>query len=99
MVKYFNINVSVACKNVGFSKSTYYYKPKLKDDTEVIDVLNNLVDKYPRNGFFLLYHRIRKLGYEWNHNRPHSILNKLSPIEYLEQYNFNANYSGLSCPN
>ncbi len=34
-----------------------------------------------------------------NNNRPHTVLNKLSPIEYLEQYNLNANYSYLSCLN
>jgi putative transposase len=36
---------------------------------------------------------------DYNHNRLHTVLNKLSPIEYLEQYNLVANYSDLSCPN
>ena len=27
----------------------------------------------PRNGFFLIYHRIRKLGYKWNHKRVYRV--------------------------
>jgi hypothetical protein len=32
-------------------------------------------------------------GAEWSNHRPHSILGKLSPIEYLDKYNQEKNYS------
>jgi len=32
------------------SRTAYYYKPKLSDDSEIIDVLNKLTDKHNRWG-------------------------------------------------
>lgn len=55
------------------SKSTYYYVKKPKDDSKVIEALNSLVDKYPRKGFWLLFNRLRKLGYTWNHKRVYRV--------------------------
>ena len=52
-----------------------------------------------RREFFNVYvfyslDEVRAMAKEWiedyNKNRPHSILNKLSPIEYLHQYNYTA---------
>jgi len=51
------------------SRTAYYYKPKLSDDSEIIDVLNELTDKHNRWGFPKCFKRIRKLGYSWNHKR------------------------------
>ncbi len=35
----------------------------------------------------------RKWVNDYNHHRPHSVLGKLSPIEYLNEYNSKRNYS------
>ena len=43
------------------SRTAYYYKPKLSDDSEIIDVLNELTDKHNRWGFPKCFKRIRKL--------------------------------------
>jgi len=61
------LSVNQACKTLTFSKSSYYYEKKEKDDSAIIMVLNELVEKYPRNGFWLLFNRLRKLGFTWNH--------------------------------
>ena len=34
-----------------------------------------------------------KWVYDYNYHRPHSTLDKLSPIEYLDKYNLEMNYS------
>ena len=36
---------------------------KLKDESEIIEELNILIEKHPRNGFWLLFNRLRKKGF------------------------------------
>lgn len=55
------------------SKSSLYYEKKPKDDTEVENALNALVEKFPRNGFWLLFNRLRKQGFIWNHKRVYRV--------------------------
>ena len=62
---------------LSFSKSSYYYERVPKDDTPLIDALNILVDKHPRNGFWLLFNRLRKQGFTWNHKRVYRIYKAL----------------------
>lgn len=54
-----------------------YYKTKEHNDQEIIELLSQLGQKYPRNGFKKLYFRIRNLGYEWNHKRIYRVYKKL----------------------
>ena len=61
------MSVNQACQALTLSKSSYYYVKKLKNDEEIIDALNNLVELHPRNGFLLLFNRLRKMGFIWNH--------------------------------
>lgn len=46
----------------------YYYKSQ-KDDTEVIDALQDLAFKHPTYGFRKLFAYIRRSGKQWNHKR------------------------------
>lgn len=46
----------------------WYYQPK-KDDSAVIDKLNELAEKLPTKGIDYLYHRLRQQGYTWNRKR------------------------------
>jgi putative transposase len=46
----------------------YYYKSQ-KDDTEVIEVLQDLAFKHPTYGFRKLYAYIRRSGKQWNHKK------------------------------
>ena len=54
---------------LSLSKSGYYHKPKKKDDSAIIDALNQNIDNHPQEGFWLSYHRIRNQGAMWNHKR------------------------------
>ena len=62
------ISVARACKTLGLSKSVYYYT-SVRDDSEVIDKLQELVQLKPNRGFPYYYHRIRNEGLIWNHKR------------------------------
>ena len=46
----------------------YYYKSQ-KDDTEVIEALQDLAFKHPTYGFRKLFAYIRRSGKQWNHER------------------------------
>jgi len=46
----------------------WYYKTK-KDDSEVIDKLNEMAERLPTRGFDTYYKRIREEGYQWNRKR------------------------------
>jgi putative transposase len=43
-------SIEPACKVLNLSRSVYYYKA-VKDDTAVIDKLNELSEAYPTRGF------------------------------------------------
>lgn len=61
----------------SFSKSSYYYERKPKDDSALVDAINVLVDRHPRNGFWLLFNRLRRQGFMWNHKRVYRIYKAL----------------------
>ena len=71
------MSINQACQALTLSKSTYYYEKKLKDDSEIIEELNTLVEKHPRNGFWLLFNRLRKKGFTWNHKRVYRVYKAL----------------------
>jgi len=62
-----------ACKAVELPRSTYQYKQKEKDDSEIITILGQLVDKHPSIGFWMCYYRIRNMGFQWNHKRVYRV--------------------------
>jgi len=69
------LSVSQATAAVKLSRSAYYRKPQLNEelrqrrDQPVIDVLNEVVEKCPRWGFWKCYDRLRLDGHRWNHKR------------------------------
>ena len=67
------LDVVLACDAFCISRCTYYYQAKLVDDAEIIDVVSELAQKYPRYGFRKLFKRLRLLGHKWNHKRVYRI--------------------------
>src|SRR5690606_31908765 len=51
----------------------YYYRAKRKDDSEEIEQLSILAELHRTWGFWMMYHRLRKLKYMWNHKRVYRI--------------------------
>lgn len=54
-----------------------YYYESVKDDTMVIDKLNELAENKPTRGFPYYFGRIRNEGLVWNHKRVKRIYNLL----------------------
>lgn len=51
----------------------FYYQAKRKDDAEIIDQLSALAEAHRSWGFWMMYHRLRKLQYLWNHKRVYRV--------------------------
>ena len=77
MVSEHGVSVRQGCKAARMARSTYRYRPKPKDDEELIEVLNGLVSQHPSIGFWQAYHRLRRAGHRWNHKRVYRVYTAL----------------------
>ena len=58
-----------ACQLMGLSRTTYQYKRKAKDDSEVQEALTTLTTRHPAIGFWQCCYRLWNKGCIWNHKR------------------------------
>lgn len=60
---------------MGLSRSLYYRGAvdALVRDSHVIEVLNGLVEEFPRGGFWKYFDTMRLRGHRWNHKKVHRI--------------------------
>jgi len=68
----YGVPVSRACKLIAIPRSQFYYESK-KDDSEVIEALQELAFKHPTYGFRKLFAYLRRGGKLWNHKRVYRI--------------------------
>lgn len=66
-----------ACKALNMPRSSYQYKPKITNDTPVINELQSLVNRHPAIGFWQSYFRLRRNGFVWNHKKVYRIYTAL----------------------
>lgn len=71
------ISIVLSCAISGISRTAYYYEPKRVDDDEIIDLFEQLLERYPRWGFPKYFKRMRKLGKPWNHKRVYRVYTQL----------------------
>lgn len=69
----FKLSLRQACVLFSLSTSVYYYRVKRKDDREIIDQLSALAEAHQQWGFWMMYHRLRKMHYRWNHKRVYRV--------------------------
>jgi putative transposase len=66
-----------ACTLAGISRSTYQYKAKQKDDSELHNALTNLITKHAAIGFWSCHYRLRNKGHKWNHKRVYRVYTEM----------------------
>ena len=71
------VSIRQGCRTLGLARSTYWYRPKPRQDDAVIDALNLLVAKHPVIGFWQACHRLRLAGRPWNHKRVYRVYTAL----------------------
>jgi len=64
--------VSRACKIVGLPRSQFYYCSK-RDDSEIIQALQDLAFKHVHYGFRKLFTYLRRSGKSWNHKKVYRV--------------------------
>jgi putative transposase len=69
------LSIQRACRILGLSRTAYYQVPRdaAARDAAVISVLNEIVARRPRWGFWKCYDRMRLDGHPWNHKRVHRV--------------------------
>jgi putative transposase len=77
MIEEHGVSCRQACKLLSLPRSTFNYKPKLKNDSPIMDELHQLVDKHPAIGFWQSYYRIRRKGFIWNHKKVYRVYTDL----------------------
>lgn len=63
------------CRCIGLSRAAYYRTPVIASerDAEVITVLNALIERHPRWGFWKCRKALRRKGHPWNHKRVYRV--------------------------
>nr|WP_229802253.1 IS3 family transposase [Pontibacter akesuensis] len=68
----YGLSVARACRLTGLARSQFYYRSR-RDDTEVIEALQELAAAHPTYGFRKLLAYLRRAGRKWNHKRVYRV--------------------------
>lgn len=63
------LSVRKACSIVSLPRSVACYRKRKRDDSSLIEALEQLVEKHPAIGFWKCYYRLRRQGAICNHKR------------------------------
>ena len=77
MVTEKQVSVRQACKIMSLPRSVMAYNSKPRDDSSLIEALNELVAKHPTIGFWKCYYRLRRKGINCNHKRLYRVYTML----------------------
>ena len=71
------LSVRKACSIVSLPRSVACYRKRKRDDSSLIEALEQLVEKHPAIGFWKCYYRLRRKGYDCNHKRLYRVYTML----------------------
>lgn len=70
IVQEFQVSITRACRLMELHRSYFYYREK-RNDEEVEQAIRSTADF--GNGFWKIYHTLRKQGYLWNHKKVYRV--------------------------
>ena len=77
MIEHYQVSERRGCKAVSLSRSVCRYKPRPKNDSEIIEALEELVNRHVAIGFWQCFRRLRQAGHPWNHKRVYRVYTAL----------------------
>jgi putative transposase len=77
MIQEHKVSQRQATRALSLPQSTIRYKAKPKRDEQIIQELQQLVDKHPAIGFWQCFYRLRRKGFQWNHKRIYRVYTQL----------------------
>lgn len=73
MIEEHMISCRQACVLVQQPRSSFLYKPKERDDQDLMGALRQLVDEHPSIGFWQSFYRLKRQGFTDNHKRVYRV--------------------------
>ncbi len=71
------MSVRKACELFCLSRRAYYYQPQKSNDGELKEALLQLAQRYPRYGYWKLYHLLRQQEWQVNHKKVYRLYQEL----------------------
>lgn len=72
------MSIRQACFLTALNCSSYYYRPKERDDNVIIDALRDLADNHYCWGFWMMFYCLRNEGYLWSHKRIYRVYTSMN---------------------
>jgi transposase InsO family protein len=66
--------VRVVCEVMNCSRSSYYYRPQVQDETELKQAIAEVVAEWPRYGYRRVTKQLQRQGWPVNHKRIHRLM-------------------------
>jgi putative transposase len=69
--------ISLACDILGCARSSYYYQPKQRDETEIKDAIDTVAAEWPTYGYRRVTAQLRRQGRVVNHKRVRRLMREM----------------------
>lgn len=69
--------IMVACDVVGCARSSYYYQPNQRDETEIKAAIEAVAAEWPTYGYRRVAAQLRRQGWVVNHKRVRRLMREM----------------------
>lgn len=70
--------VTVACDVLDLARSTYYYEPQERDETEIKTAIEAVAAEWPTYGYRRVTAQLQRQGWEVNHKRVRRLMREMN---------------------
>jgi predicted oxidoreductase (fatty acid repression mutant protein) len=78
-------SVSLLCDLLGCRRSSYYYQPQPKDETEVKSAIQHVVAEWPTSGYRRVTKQLHRQGWDVNKKRVRRLMHAMGLLYHLNK--------------